>query len=300
MLNHASYLRTLKVSLLLMPLSGLFLPGCTSVHTLNPTSNEAFYQGINKATQNRLAQIRMENNQDVTGTHLKVTPDSLLWMTPDPLTRQLTRSRSASTSSVQDITILNRRKSGFWGATVGMVTGFLFGGVPALIKASTSKYSLGERMFLYGGIFGATGTLVGGIGGWKKPYRDVYVFSETLEGSQAGMLARQLKQAHSGVEELVAALRKDIRGLDTRSIKEEITPTNIVFKTKNVPFCILTIDGVRVNIYLTVQQTEISDPMGLLRRWSTKESWVSISPGGDYDYTMSLVRQVFQLLQLQK
>ena len=297
MLNDDSSLRTLKVSLLLMPLLGLVVVGCTSVHTLNPTTSEAFYQGINKATQNRLAHIRLENNQEITGTHLKVTADSLLWMMRDPLTRQLTRSRSASTSSVQDITILNHKKSGFFGATVGLVTGFLFGAVPALNKASTAKNSLGERMLLYGGVFGATGALVGGIGGWKKPYRDVYVFSETLEGSQAGMLARQLKQTHSGVEDVVATLRKDIRGLDTSRIKEQITPTNIVFKTREVPFCILTIDGARVNIYLAAQQREISDPMGLLRRWSTKESWFSISPGGDFDYTLSLVRQVFQRVQ---
>lgn len=297
MINHTSTVRALKEPLVLILLAWLLMTGCTGVHALNPDTTESFHTGINSATQNRLARIRLENNDEFIGTHLQVTPDSLYWMTRDRLTGQLTRSRSVAASRILDISVLNRRKSGLFGTGVGLVTGFLFGAVPALNKASTAKNSLRQRVLLFGGIFGASGALVGGVAGLKKPYRDVFVFSESMEGSQTGMLARQLKQAHSGVEDVVARLRKDIRGLDASRIKEEITPTNIVFRTRDVPFCILTVDGARVNIYLGAKQTEISDPMGLLRRWSSKESWVSISPGGDFEYTMLLIRQVFQRVQ---
>jgi predicted transport protein len=259
-----------------------------------PNAHDAFYADINAAARAQAALIRLVDGAEWMGAHIQVTADSVTWLMPDPATRQLTRRRSVSTSAVREIVVTDRKKSGIRGAGLGGLAGFLFGAVPAMINRSGATSSLSKSILLFGGLFGAAGGIGGAVAGYKKGQKDIYIFSEHAEGSQDRMLSQQLKGAQPGMDDLLARLRGAIRGLKTDEISEEITPKNIIFRAKGKPFCFLMIEQRRVNIYLAVRQQEVSDPQGLLRRWSVSDSWFSISPGGDFEYAMSLIRQVYE------
>lgn len=283
-LNYAAILTLLALS----------AAGCTHTHTMTPNAHADFYSEVEAASRERVGRIRLTNGDEQTGVRIKVTADSISWMNPDPVTRVLTRRKSLPTSDVREITVINHKKGAVIGAAIGAMVGFGFGALPTLDNPSGRKYSLSRRMLMYGGLFGAVAILGGAAAGYKRPARDIYVFGEDLEGSQSRLLAQQLKGAQIGVDEVIERLRKTIAGIDPNRVKEEITAANIVYRVQDVPFCLLSVEGRRVNIYLSARQQDISDPQGLLRRWSTNDSWFSITPGGDYEYAISLIRQALQ------
>ncbi|MBM3264225.1 MAG: hypothetical protein FJY97_12480 [candidate division Zixibacteria bacterium] len=268
--------------------------GCVRTHTAPLEDKEGYYRVIETATQGRLARIRLNSGDEQTGMQVRVTVDSVSWMTPDPVTRVLSRRQSVPASGVREITVVRHGKSTLIGAAIGAAIGFGFGGLPTLNHSSGASMSVTRRILLFGSAFGSVGLIGGAIAGYKKPVRDIFLFDEYLADSPSLLLAKQLKGTQVGVDEVVNRLRKMIAGIDPKQVREEITATNIVYRIGDTPFCMMSMEGRRVNLYLSVRQLDVADPQGLLRRWSSNESWFSITPGGDYEYALSLILQAYR------
>jgi|JYMV01.1.fsa_nt_gi predicted transport protein len=274
-------------------LSGLTVVGCSHTHTFTPNDADGYYERINKAGQTQNILIRLDGGDERRGANIHVGADSVTWMTPDPFTRRFTRRRGVPTGQVSEIVVTNRTKSGLIGTGLGMLAGGLLGVFPDMVNSIKGNQFDAGRTLFFGGLLAAFGGIVGGVAGVKKGTQDIFIFSEYLEGSDAYFITQQLKGVLPGVDDVLSDLRRGIRGLNAGQIKEMVTQSNIIYTIDDNPFCFLVVNSRSVKIYLSATQTDVSDPLGLLRPWSTRDSWFAISPGGDMDYAINLIQQAY-------
>ena len=274
-------------------LTGLTVVGCSHTHTFTPNDTNGFYERINLASQTQNVLIRMDGGEERRGANIQVSADSVTWMTPDPFTRRFTRRRGVPTSQVSEIVVTNRTKSGLIGAGFGVLAGAMLGIIPSAINSNKPNQFDARRTVLFGSLFAAVGGIGGGIAGIQKGSQETFIFSEHLEGTDEYLITQQLKGVGQGVDVMLSNLRRNIRNLSPGQVQETVTQSNIVYTIDDNPFCFLVVDPRAVKIYLSVPQTDVSDPLGFLRRWSTGDSWFAINPGGDIDYAMGLIQQVF-------
>lgn len=274
-------------------LIGLIISGCSHTYTFTPDDEDGFYERINTAAQTQNVLIRMEGGEERRGANVQVAADSVTWMTPDPFTRRFTRRRGVPRQQVTEIVVTNRTKSSLIGAGLGMAAGLVLGVVPGTINSIQANQFNTGRTIIFGSMFSAIGGVGGAIAGWQKGSLETFVFSEYLEGTDEYLITQQLKGAGPGMDVLLTNLRRSIRGMDSGRTQERVTQSNIVYTVDDRPFCFLVVDSRSVKIYLSVRQADVSDPLGMLRPWSTGDSWFMISPGGDMDYTMNLIRQAY-------
>ena len=254
---------------------------------------ESFYERVTEEAKGRTVTLVLQSGDERAAANVRVAPDSVRWLVPDIWSRRFTQARAIPTSEVKEIIIRDPVKGGLLGAALGAVGGMAFATVPA----STQKQRDAGRILLIGSLFSAMGAGGGAFAGARKAERDIYIFSEYLEGSDRYLITRLLEGKGPGVADLVDQLRTSIRNIDNSKIEEQITETNIVYLSDDQQFCYLVADDAVVRVYLSAKPTDMDDPMGLVRPWSTGDSWFTIIPGGDIEYAKLLISQVYRHIQ---
>jgi predicted transport protein len=251
-----------------------------------------FYDEITNRAGAGRATIRLQNGDERLGVNVRVSADSVRWVVPDIWSRQFTRPRAVHISQVKEVVIRSKIKGGLIGGVLGALGGFAFSTIPP----STRPQRDARRILLISPLFSGLGAIGGAWAGATRGETDVYLFSEYLEGTDRFLLGELLDGSGPGISELIEQMRVAIRGIDGDGINEEITQSNIVYLHDETQFCYLVVDDSVVRVYLSMKPGEMEDPMGLVRPWSTSDSWFTIIPGGDLDYAMFLVNQAYRSL----
>ncbi len=265
--------------------------GCTRIHTMPLDDVTPFYRSIESKVDGKNVTIRLQNGDERRAASVQVAADSVRWLIPDIWSRQFTRPRVVHTSQVKEIVVEDRMKAGISGGILGALAGLAFSTIPPSMRPQRDV----ERIFLIGSLFAAVGGAGGAWAGARRGQREVFVFSEYIEGTDRYRLEKLMEGATPGVTDLIEALRSMVREIDRGEISEEITKTNIVYLRGDSQFCYLLPDAGVVKIYLSARPSDLKDAMGLVRPWSNSDSWFSMVPGGDMEYARLLITQVYGL-----
>lgn len=271
----------------------MVVTGCTHTRIMTPDTPSEFYDRISASTHGHTATIHLRNGDEHLGVNVRMTADSVTWWGPDAWTRQFTEQQGAPISDIKEIVVIKRAKGGVIGFGVGAGIGGVFGTIPAALIAHGDNTS-NSQILVIGGMFTLACGTAGAFRGASKGSTEIFAFSESLEGTDRHLLSQQLKDVTPGVIELLDRLRQSIQTIKPNKIKEQITDENIVYTSNDKQLCYLITRPADIQIYLPVKPGSVSDPMGLLRPWSSGDSWFSIFPGSDIEYAISLIRQAYK------
>jgi hypothetical protein len=138
------------------------------------TNRDEFYASINKQSESSVANITLNNQQEVAGRNLRVFPDSSSWTNNDSISIQ-----KMPTSAINKILFKHHKRGMISGGIFGTAGGTLIAiGIFKLTEGDKDNLEAGNVVPVFVGVGCiAAGAIAGAIIGYNKADRHVYILN---------------------------------------------------------------------------------------------------------------------------